>query len=95
MISVCQCHLPLFQFIQHRDFCEIQLAVPEVPLNSGTQYEPFRDVALGIPVHVHRKSAEETHGLGSVKDPFTTAGAAPGCESELLACSVLVFIILI
>lgn len=57
--------------------------------------EPFRDVALGIPVHVHRKSAEETHGLGSVKDPFTSAGAAPGCESELLACSVLVFIILI
>lgn len=57
--------------------------------------EPFRDVALGIAVHVYRKSAEETHGLGSVKDPFTTAGAAPGCESELLACSVLVFIILI
>lgn len=57
--------------------------------------EPFRDVALGIPVHAHRKSAEETHGLGSVKDPFPSAGAAPGCESELLACSVLVFIILI
>lgn len=57
--------------------------------------EPFRDVALGIPVHVHRKSAEETHGLGSVKDPFTSAGAAPGCESELLACSGFVFIILI
>lgn len=57
--------------------------------------EPFRDVGLGIPVHVYRKSAEETHGLGSVKDPFTSAGAAPGCESELLACSVFVFIILI
>lgn len=57
--------------------------------------EPFRDVALGIAVHVYRKSAEETHGLGSVKDPFTSAGAAPGYESELLACSVLVFIILI
>lgn len=35
--SVCQRHLSLFHFIQHGHLCETKLAVPEVPLNSGTQ----------------------------------------------------------
>lgn len=35
--SVRQSHLSLFHFIQHRDFCETKLVVPEVQINSGPQ----------------------------------------------------------